>query len=109
VLEVAGISSPERIPGRLYDGCAGFLCVFHDGVDLLPASHIMPDGEFGRAAAGLCNPCIMGKLGARPQRQLESRLQVEKRYGAVLELPADDPFCREPETVPVKGERLFQI
>ena len=43
VLEVAGVASPEGVPGRLDHLGAGFPRLLHNRVDFLLAAHIVAD------------------------------------------------------------------
>jgi len=108
ILEVAGIAAPERIVRRLHDGGAGAARLLHRGIDLLPAAHVVADGEIGRARGGNRQSGVVRDAGARPQRQPEPGFEVKKCDGAVLELLADDAFGYESERA-VERERSRQI
>ncbi len=51
----------------------------------------------------------MSKTFARPDSELKAGLQLKKSNRAMLEFLADDAFGLEPEAVPVKPERPFQV
>src|SRR5262245_19595350 len=84
--DVPDVAAPERLLRRLHDGRASLLRLLHDGVDFLLASHVVADRELGAAARGLRESGIVCETVPRPDRELETLLQVEERDGAVLEL-----------------------
>jgi hypothetical protein len=88
---------------------AGFPSVFHDRIDFLPAAHVVADGQLCRTALGLGNACIVREIVTWPDGQLQSRLQVEKCDGTMLEFFADDAFRWQPKTVAIELKRSFQI
>ena len=54
-------------------------------------------------------PGVMGKAGARPDRQLEAVLEVEEGDGAIFELLADDAGGRQAKSIPVERDRALQV
>src|SRR5216684_5603302 len=109
VLEIAAVPSPKGILGRLDYLRARFRRRFHNGLDFCSAPHEVADREFSRATVEFGNPDVMGKIATWPDRQLQSRLKVEKCDCTVLKLRADDPLRRQTKTVPIKRQRFFQI
>src|SRR5215468_9884168 len=88
--EVPGVAAPERLSRRLHDGPASLLRLLHDGIDFLLASNVVTDRELGAAARRLRQSGIVCETLPRPDRELETLLQVEEGDGTVLELAPDD-------------------
>ena len=109
VLEVSGVATPERIARRLDGRRAGVCRLRHHRVHLGPGRDVMADREVGCAGRGGRKPRVVRDARARPECELEARLQIEKRDRAVLELRADDTFGFEAEAVAVEAERSLQV
>ncbi len=109
VLEIAGITAPERLLRRFDQSSAGSDGLFHHGIDFSFRRDIVTNREFGRAAPGLRYPCVMGNIGPCKKREFQPTLQIEENNGAMLEFGTDDAFRLQPQAVPVEFERRFEI
>ena len=69
----------------------------------------MADRHLRRAAHTPRNAGFPRQVVPLPARQLQPRLQIEKRHRPVLELRPDDPFARKPEAVPIERERTLEV
>jgi hypothetical protein len=65
--------------------------------------------ELGRAGRLHGQPAIRGQAAAGPEGELQSRLEIEERYRAVLELGADDALRGEAKAVAVESDGAFQV
>jgi hypothetical protein len=51
----------------------------------------------------------VSEICLRPDRKLQTSCEIEEGHGAVLELSADDPFRRQPQSITVELERLLEV
>src|SRR5262245_19402813 len=109
ILEVARVPAPERVASRLDDDRARLPRLIHHGVDFGLRRHVVADTELGRAPAADGQACVVRQARTRPERELQSGLEIEESDGTVLELSADDAFGLQPEAVTVEPDRSFQI
>src|SRR5688500_9974544 len=108
ILEISGISAPEGLLSGLHQVSSGGNGLAHDRIDLAFTPDIMTDREFGGAAAGLCDPGIVGDVAARKERELDSVLQVKEHDRPMLELRADNAFGGKTEAVAVEFQRCVE-
>lgn len=109
VLEIAGVASPKRILGRLdYLGTRAFR-LLHDRVDFIFAAYIVSDGKLGGAVSGFRNVRIVGDVMARPNRKLQSGLQVKKGNSPMFKFLTNNPLSWQSQSVAIKRQRSFQI
>src|SRR5690606_30314597 len=109
ILEVARVAAPEGLLRRLHDGRSRLPGLLQHGIDLFPAQHVVSEGELRRARPARRQSGVVGDARARPDRKPEAGLQVEEGDGAMLELPADDAFGVQAETVAVEMQGPLQI
>src|SRR4051794_20735755 len=109
MLEVPRVPAPERLVRRLRDSGSRLRCLCHYRVDLLFAAHVVTQTQFGCAGGSSGKPGVPGQVRPRPERELETGLQLEKGDSAVLELGADDALGRKAETVPVEPQCPIEI
>jgi hypothetical protein len=55
------------------------------------------------------DPGVVREALARPERELETALELEKRHGAVLEFFADDALGLPAEAVAIEPHRALQV
>src|SRR5574341_334155 len=67
VLKITGVAAPECIASGLDDLCARFTGLCHNRIHFFFASHIMADGELGRAGSGLGDQRIAGNAVSPPE------------------------------------------
>ncbi len=69
----------------------------------------MADGELDRAGCFHRQTGVRREALARPQGQLEARLQIEESDSAILELAADDSLGAEAQTVAIERDGALEI
>ena len=69
----------------------------------------MAQGQFSRAGRAHRKPCVMGDALARPQGQTQARLELDEHDSPVLELFADDAFCRKAQAVTVEAQGSVKV
>src|SRR6478752_159851 len=106
--EVSAVAAPKCLSRWLHDPRTGLLGLRHHGVDFLLAASVVAYGELGRAARRFRDSGVVSEIVSRPDRELETMLQIEEGDGAMLELAPDDAFGWKPE-VSVERERAFQV
>src|SRR5438309_8009524 len=109
VLKVAGVAAVKRIAGALQDARSSLGRLRHYGIDFGFRGYVVREAELGCAPRTDCDARIMGEARARPERELESRLQIEERHGAMLELGADDAFGVQAQPVAVEPQRALEV
>src|SRR5438094_4691119 len=109
VLEVAGVAAVKRIVSALQDTRARSRRLCHDGVDFGFRGYVVREAKFGRALRRHADAGILREARSGPERELESRLQIEERHGAILELGADDTFGVQAQPVAVEPQRALEV
>src|SRR3954471_21980104 len=94
---------------RLHDPGARSSSLHHHRIDLIFAAHVVTQTQFGCTGGSPGNPGVPGQVRPRPERELETGLQLDKDDGAMLELGADDALGRKAETIPVEPQRPIEI
>jgi hypothetical protein len=103
--KVAVVATPEGFAGVLDDLRACLARASHRSVDVLRTINVVTEDELRRAVRRLRQARVVGDVVARPERELQSGLQVEECDGAVRELLADDALCR-PSTADRRSQGL---
>jgi hypothetical protein len=62
----------------------------------------MADAEFGGARRRAIDLRVKSKVVTRVNGEFHPRFELEESHCAVLELRADDPFGRQPQTITVE-------
>src|SRR6184192_2665396 len=108
VLKVAGVAAVKRIAGALQDARSSLRRLRHHGIDFGFQGYVVREAELGCAPRTDCDARIMGEARARPERELEARLQIKESDRAVLELRADDAFGLQAQPVAVEPQRALE-
>ena len=91
ILEVASISTPERLMGWFDDDSTGFTRLIHGRINFLPRCDVMPQRELGGADTSHRKSRIMCNALARPNRELQPWLQVKEGHRTVLKILSNYP------------------
>src|SRR5262245_39470657 len=81
----------------------------HRRVDRSLRGHVVPEGELRGTRRRNGQRGVMSEALARPERELEPRLEVEEGDGTVLELGADDALGPESQAVVVEAQRSLEV
>src|SRR5262245_32178989 len=109
ILEVSGVAAPEPIVRRLHADGTCVPGLLHHGVDFGLRSDVVGDAELGLAATAQGDAGIVGQAPARPERELQTGLEIEERDRPVFELRADDAFGLEAEPVAIELDRSLEV
>src|SRR5688572_23104339 len=94
---------------RLHDNCTCTGSLLHHGVHFAFRRDIVCNGEISRVGLAEGYSGVVGNTLPRPERELESRPEIEEGNCAMLELGADDAWSDEPKTVAVKPKRPLKV
>src|SRR5215207_4127950 len=94
ILEIACVASPKGIYGGLHYLCTCFSRLLHNGVNFFFTTHVMPDRKLGRTMSSFGNVRVMSNAVSRPNRELQTRLQIKK---------ATAPYSNSLPTIPCVG------
>src|SRR5262245_65487987 len=109
VLEVTGVAAPERVVRPLDDDGARGFGLGHRRIDFGFRRNVVPEGERRRARGAGSDSGVMSDTRSRPERELQTCLQVEERHSAIFELSSEDPIGLETEAVTVETVGILAI
>src|ERR671911_338681 len=109
ILEIARVASPKGIYGGLHYLCTCFSRLLHNGVNFFFTTHVMPDRKLGRTMSSFGNVRVMSNAVSRPNRELQTRLQIKKSDSAIFKLSTNNPLRRKSKSISIKLQRFFQI
>src|SRR5690606_16918078 len=109
ILEVARVSAPERLVGRLEDQRPRGFCLLHHAVDFIGGRDVVTQRQLGRARVGDGKPRIVCDTGPGPERDLQPVLEVEEHDGTMLVLRSDDALGLPAQAVAVEGEGALEV
>src|SRR2546425_9535344 len=109
VLEISSVAAPKRISGRLDDSCACLSRLLHDRIYFQFAAHIAADRKFRGTGRMARNLGITSNTTPRPNRELQTILQIEECDSPILKLSPHDSLCQKSESVALEFHRFLQI
>src|SRR3989442_7009918 len=107
VLEVAGVTAPERVLRGLGYSRTCLFGLLHDRINFLFTVHIMADGKFGGTFRIFRNLCIICNVVSWPNCEFHAGVQIEEGNGAMLTFSPNNPLRRQAKPVAIESERPF--